>query len=180
MSKCPSSIWRRDSNPRPFEHESSPTTTRPGLTSLKFLGWFQMQFYCGFRANVARKGIARTLGKCTLEATSHGALNVEWDEGCFSPCGKLLCQWQTPKNYAAHAWQHSILVWLLAWSSCSWLLLNYTTRKYKCMGVQPSGTLYMFTKLIYFFHSVNPCHHIWVAKDRKLHWYIVTCTFYWK
>ena len=49
------------------------------------------------------------------------------------------------------------------------LLLNYTTRKYKCMGVQPSGTLYMFTKLIYFFHSVNPCHHIWVAKDRKLH-----------
>ena len=36
-----------------------------------------MQFYCGFRANVARKGIARTLGKCTLEATSHGALNVE-------------------------------------------------------------------------------------------------------
>ena len=29
--KCPSSIRRRDSNPRPFEHESSPITTRPGL-----------------------------------------------------------------------------------------------------------------------------------------------------
>ena len=27
----PSSIRRRDSNPRPFEHESSPITTRPGL-----------------------------------------------------------------------------------------------------------------------------------------------------
>ena len=45
MSKCPSSIRRRDSNPRPFEHESSPLTTRPGLppsphlfcTSLVFL-----------------------------------------------------------------------------------------------------------------------------------------------
>ena len=31
MSKCPSSIWCQDSNPRPFEHESSPITTRPGL-----------------------------------------------------------------------------------------------------------------------------------------------------
>ena len=31
MSKCPSSIQRRDQNPQPFEHESSPTTTRPGL-----------------------------------------------------------------------------------------------------------------------------------------------------
>ena len=31
MSKCLSSIWRQDSNPRPFEQESSPITTRPGL-----------------------------------------------------------------------------------------------------------------------------------------------------
>ena len=30
-SMCPSSIWHRDSNPQPFEHESSPITTRPGL-----------------------------------------------------------------------------------------------------------------------------------------------------
>ena len=32
--KCPTSIWRRDSNPRPLEHESSPTTTRLGLPPL--------------------------------------------------------------------------------------------------------------------------------------------------
>ena len=31
MKKCPFSIWRRDSNPRPLEHESQPITTRPGL-----------------------------------------------------------------------------------------------------------------------------------------------------
>ena len=31
VKKCPSSLRRRDSNPRPFEHESSPITTRPGL-----------------------------------------------------------------------------------------------------------------------------------------------------
>ena len=30
-SKCTSSIWPRDSNPQPFEHESSPKTTRPRL-----------------------------------------------------------------------------------------------------------------------------------------------------
>ena len=29
--KCPSSIWCRDSNPRPSERESLPITTRPGL-----------------------------------------------------------------------------------------------------------------------------------------------------
>ena len=31
MSKRPSSIRRWDSNARPFQHESSPITTRPGL-----------------------------------------------------------------------------------------------------------------------------------------------------
>ena len=31
VKKCPSSIWCQDSNPRPFTHESSPITTRPGL-----------------------------------------------------------------------------------------------------------------------------------------------------
>ena len=30
---CPSSIQRRDSNPRPLEHKMSPITTRPGLPS---------------------------------------------------------------------------------------------------------------------------------------------------
>ena len=31
MGKYPSSIWCRDSNPQPSEHESLPKTTRPGL-----------------------------------------------------------------------------------------------------------------------------------------------------
>ena len=31
MSKCPSSIRRRFSNPQPSEHKSSPITTRSGL-----------------------------------------------------------------------------------------------------------------------------------------------------
>ena len=39
MTKCPSSIWRQDSNPQPFEHESSPITTRPGL--LPIAVWYQ-------------------------------------------------------------------------------------------------------------------------------------------
>ena len=30
-NQCPSSIWCRDSNPRPHKHELSPITTRPGL-----------------------------------------------------------------------------------------------------------------------------------------------------
>ena len=35
MSKCTSSIWHRDLNPQPFEHESSPITTRRGLPPFK-------------------------------------------------------------------------------------------------------------------------------------------------
>ena len=31
VKKCPSSIWCRDLNSRPLEHESPPITTRPGL-----------------------------------------------------------------------------------------------------------------------------------------------------
>ena len=34
--KCPSSIWRIDLNPQPFEQESSPITTRPGLQPLRY------------------------------------------------------------------------------------------------------------------------------------------------
>ena len=44
---------------------------------------------------------------------------VEGDEGCIGPSGKLMCLWQPPKYYAAHAWHHSILVWLLDQSGCS-------------------------------------------------------------
>ena len=32
MQKSPSSIWHQDSSPQPFEYESSPNTTRPGLS----------------------------------------------------------------------------------------------------------------------------------------------------
>ena len=31
---CPFSIWCKDSNRRPLDHESSPVTTRPGLFTL--------------------------------------------------------------------------------------------------------------------------------------------------
>ena len=34
MTKCSSSLWCRDSNPRPSKNESSPITTRPGLPPL--------------------------------------------------------------------------------------------------------------------------------------------------
>ena len=34
VKKCPSSIRRWDSNPRPLERESTPITTRPGLPPL--------------------------------------------------------------------------------------------------------------------------------------------------
>ena len=34
---CPSSIWRRDSNPPPSEHEPPPITTRPGLPPNKLV-----------------------------------------------------------------------------------------------------------------------------------------------
>ena len=33
--KCPSNIRRRDSNPRPLEHESSPITTKPVANLIK-------------------------------------------------------------------------------------------------------------------------------------------------
>ena len=37
VKKCPSSIWCRDSNPRPLERESLPITTRLGLPPLEML-----------------------------------------------------------------------------------------------------------------------------------------------
>ena len=37
VKECPSSIWCRDSNPRPLERESPPITIRPGLQLLKCL-----------------------------------------------------------------------------------------------------------------------------------------------
>ena len=40
MSKCPSSIWCQDSNPRPSEREPPPITTRPGNTKCYFKRFF--------------------------------------------------------------------------------------------------------------------------------------------
>ena len=36
VKKCPSSIWCRDSNPRPSDRESLPKTTRPGHPPFTF------------------------------------------------------------------------------------------------------------------------------------------------
>ena len=45
---------------------------------------------------------------------------VEGDERYIGPSGKLLCLWQPPKIMQhIHAWQHSILAWLLGRSGCS-------------------------------------------------------------
>ena len=49
MSKCPSSIRRRDSNPRPYEHELSPITTRPGLPPSQAL-LFNILHWCHFNS----------------------------------------------------------------------------------------------------------------------------------
>ena len=39
VKKCPSSIWCRDSNPRPLERESLPIATRPGLPPLHYYSY---------------------------------------------------------------------------------------------------------------------------------------------
>ena len=51
MEKCPSSIRRRDLNPRPLEHERSPITTRPVLFLQKNIHaemWLQRLWMCFF------------------------------------------------------------------------------------------------------------------------------------
>ena len=40
------------------------------------------------------------------------------DEGCIGRRRKLLCFCQSPKKYVMHAWQNSIVVWLLGQFSC--------------------------------------------------------------
>ena len=50
----------------------------------------------------------------TRQPTEPWSSLVEGYEGPKS--GKLLWLWQTPKNCASHALQHSILIWLLGWS----------------------------------------------------------------
>ena len=41
------------------------------------------------------------------------------DEGCIGPSKKLMCYVKPPKNYLTHAWQNSVIVLVLARSSCS-------------------------------------------------------------
>ena len=50
VTKCPSSILCRDSNPWPSEHESPPITTRPGLTPSKsyLLSFDQQLSICSY------------------------------------------------------------------------------------------------------------------------------------
>ena len=48
-------------------------------------------------------------------------------------------------------------------------ITSFTKRKYKCMGVQPSGTPYMITQPGSSFYIVNPSNQFWVAMDSKLH-----------
>ena len=43
VKKCPSSIRRRDSNPRPLDREPPPITTRPGLPPKKV--FFTLQIF---------------------------------------------------------------------------------------------------------------------------------------
>ena len=56
---------------------------------------------------------------------------IEGDDGLYCPSGKLLCLLQTPRNYAAHYWQHSIRVWLLLHSVCS----SHSTKELYGLGV---------------------------------------------
>ena len=51
VKKCPSSIRRWDSNPQPFEHDSSPITTRPGLPPL----WIDCDPLLLIRVKLCRK-----------------------------------------------------------------------------------------------------------------------------
>ena len=60
-NQCPSSIWPRDSNPQPFEHESSPITTTQGIPPRNFIFTFtrrlkrhhryEMKWYVSFYIN---------------------------------------------------------------------------------------------------------------------------------
>ena len=54
VKKCPSSIWYRDSNLQPLEHEYPPITTRPGLPSASILTYVVVYFSC-LRLHVSTK-----------------------------------------------------------------------------------------------------------------------------
>ena len=48
-------------------------------------------------------------------------------------------------------------------------ITSFTKRKYKCMGVQPSGTPYMIMYTFFKSNIVNPSHQFWVVNGSKLH-----------
>ena len=59
MWKCQSSIWFRDLNPWPFEHESPPITTRPGLNRSTIDTFLNLLFF--LRRLLPRDGAAPVL-----------------------------------------------------------------------------------------------------------------------
>ena len=79
MKKCPSSIQRQDLNPKPFKHESSPITTRPGLTPKQ--RWFLVDLKLHFNSNLRGcKPISSTYFDLTK-------FNLDWT--CCCCCQKV-------------------------------------------------------------------------------------------
>ena len=69
MSKCPSCIQHRDSNPRSFEHESSPITTRPGLPP--FQEMLMNKFNNNFGFNKSSLDIFFAFADCFQGSSNH-------------------------------------------------------------------------------------------------------------
>ena len=64
----PSSLWRRDSNPRPLDHESSPITTRPGFTP--------KSQYCFQRKSQTYGSFERGVRGVVVQPEIHGRLGM--------------------------------------------------------------------------------------------------------
>ena len=109
--KCPTSIWRQESNSQPSDYKSPPLTTRPGLpprmtgpflrtNNVKNLvsdAWIRTHDLLNH--NHKNRPLTRSLLQWkTIEMSWRSS--VEGDEGCIGPRCKLLCLEQTPKNYA--------------------------------------------------------------------------------
>ena len=76
---CPSSIRRGDSNPRPFEHESPPVTTRPGLPPV-FYSSFRHD-YCSKQDRVNEQSIR--LPRCLWAFGSSNYLSADFTAGAL-------------------------------------------------------------------------------------------------
>ena len=64
----PSSLWHRDSNPRPLDHESSPITTRPGFTP--------KSQYCFQRKSQTYGSFERGVRGVVVQPEIHGRLGM--------------------------------------------------------------------------------------------------------